>query len=793
MRISDSILSLDDGRLVQAMEEYLAALEAGRPPDRRAFLEQHALIAGALGECLDSLEFVQQAVPRLRGPGAALATMEEPLGTPLGDFRLLREVGRGGMGVVYEAEQLSLNRRVALKVLPLAATLDPKQLQRFQHEAQVAAYLHHTNIVPVYGVGCERGVHYYAMQFIEGQSLAQVIADGRQQRADGPSPVPSAAAPTPPLAARSTEPGVTGLEHFRTVARLGIQAARALEHAHQLGVIHRDIKPANLLVDRRGNLWVTDFGLAHCQSQAGLTMTGDLLGTLRYMSPEQALAHPGGVDQRTDLYSLGATLYELLTFEPPFSSRDRHELLWQIGFEEPKPVRRISPAVPTELETIIHKAMAKNPAERYATTGELADELERFLKDEPIRARRPTFVQRGRRWARRHQPVVWSAAVASLVILAVLAGSTGWIVRDRVARQAKLATDLQAALDEAQQSHQQGLWPRAQAAAKRAEALLQEGAVEPAVVERVQGLLNELADEEADNRLVIHLQKLRLLQSGVKGDQFDLERARPDYRQAFADYGLRVKTVAPEDAAALLQRRPLAVRRTLLAALDHWLILAQYEKAPEAGWLERVLSLADPDPWRQGVRNARRRNDRPALEKLAHEVEPTTQSPEALFVLELGLRQRGATEPAVALLRRAHEAFTGDFWITHELGEALLECQPPQSDEALRFLTAAAALRPESPRVRLALGVAFFNKGRLDESAAALRKAIELKPDYARAHSNLGRLYAGKGHVKEAAAATSRPSSTSPICSRLTTTSPWSASARAGPPRQSRHCKRRLL
>src|SRR5262249_6071443 len=223
--------------------------------------------------------------------------------SPLGDFRLVREIGRGGMGVVYEAVQLSLGRRVALKVLPFAAALDARQLRRFKNEAQAAAHLHHPHIVPVYAVGSERGVHYYAMQFIDGQTLSAQIQELRQRQIDkvarwqgdkvteGPGTLPSCHL-------------VTLSEFFRTAARLGLQAAEALEHAHGVGVVHRDVKPANLLIDGPGNVWVTDFGLARLQSEPGLTMTGDLLGTLRYMSPEQALARPGGVDHRTDVYSL---------------------------------------------------------------------------------------------------------------------------------------------------------------------------------------------------------------------------------------------------------------------------------------------------------------------------------------------------------------------------------------------------------------------------------------------------------------------------------------------------------
>src|SRR5262249_27765563 len=194
----------------------------------------------------------------------------------------LREVGRGGMGVVYEAEQISLGRRVALKVLPFAATMDARQLQRFLNEARAAATLHHAHVVPVYAVGQERGVHYYAMQFVDGQTLADLIArpSGRQEQAHKD---------TVPVAAVTTQSAPRARAFFRRAAEWGIQAAEALDHSHQLGIVHRDIKPGNLMIDHQGKLWVTDFGLARTGADSNLTMTGDLLGTLRYMSPEQAL------------------------------------------------------------------------------------------------------------------------------------------------------------------------------------------------------------------------------------------------------------------------------------------------------------------------------------------------------------------------------------------------------------------------------------------------------------------------------------------------------------------------
>jgi tetratricopeptide (TPR) repeat protein len=206
--------------------------------------------------------------------------------------------------------------------------------------------------------------------------------------------------------------------------------------------VHRDIKPANLLVDGRGNLWIADFGLAHCQSQVGLTMSGDLVGTLRYMSPEQALAKRATVDHRTDIYSLGVTLYELLTLEPVFGGRDREELLRQIAFEEPRRPRQRNKCLPAELEIIVLKAIEKNPAERYATAQELADDMERFCKDEPIRARRPTLVQRARKWARRHQPVVWlGVAALSVIVVLLLGGVVGTTIGLLRALQAEKLAD----------------------------------------------------------------------------------------------------------------------------------------------------------------------------------------------------------------------------------------------------------------------------------------------------------------------------------------------------------------
>jgi tetratricopeptide (TPR) repeat protein len=779
----------------QVADEFTERLNRGEEPDVEGYARRHPEHAGVIRQVLSALRMVRQSAPVGAGPLAGAPT---DLGQ-LGDFRLVREVGRGGMGVVYEAEQVSLGRRVALKVLPFAATMDPRQLQRFQNEARAAGALHHTNIVPVYAVGQERGVHYYAMQFIDGRTLAQVIAAARVGPSDsdplaltGPyTPSPAGAEPAadtvvPAAAGSPTQRSRTPPEHFRTAARLGVQAAEALEHAHQLGVVHRDVKPANLLVDATGTLWVTDFGLAQVQSDAKLTLTGDLVGTLRYMSPEQALAKRVVIDHRTDVYSLGATLYELLTLEPVFAGTDRQELLRQIAFEEPKPSRKVNRAVPKELETVVLKALAKSPAERYQTAQELADDLRRFLNNEPIRAQRPSLVQRARKWARRHRGVVATAAVGLLACLALLGGAAGWVMRDQTERDARLRGEFDSGLEEVKALQDQGNWPAARQGIEHARALLASRAVSADQRRRAEEL-------QADLNMAARLEGVSLISTPIGGKQtansqkdprdtgilravgmVDLTEPDPpadtwlqqdrEYAQAFQEFGVDVAAVVARpggadpgevrDAGERLGARTIRVQ--LAAALDHWALRRSETKRnlPGSQALLEISQIADPEPQRNEFRQALQRKDWNALKQLAGSDRVLSWPSRTVTLLSAVLSDRGAApEESLALLRRVHQQHPDYYDVNFQLAAVLSDRDVPLWAEALHYATAAVALRPYSAGAHVNLGVALAQKGDLDRAVAAWREAVRLQPDLAGVHRNIGLALAEMGKPDEAVAA----------------------------------------
>ncbi len=417
--------SSDDSDLFEVVaDSFLARIRAGERPGIEEYATRHPALAEQIRDLFPALVMVEQEL----GPSGAevdqggarrSAPLSARAGAPcqLGDFRIIREIGRGGMGVVYEAVQESLGRHVALKILPWSSTGDPSKLERFLREARAAARLHHTNIVPVFGVGEHEGTHFFAMQFIQGQGLDVIIEEVRRLRSSATQPGFLSGGST----VLSDHSDLTASErhYYRGVARIALQVAEAMAHAHDQGILHRDIKPSNLIMDAHGTVWVTDFGLAKADDSDGLTGTGDVIGTLRYMAPERFEGHS---DPRSDLYALGATIYELLTLRPIFEGTSRGRLVDQIIQRDPVRPRTIAPRTPRDLEVICLKCLAKEPSNRYPTAAELAAELRRFLTGESIRARRSSSLERGWRWARRNPIVAGSLGVtaASLVAVALL-------------------------------------------------------------------------------------------------------------------------------------------------------------------------------------------------------------------------------------------------------------------------------------------------------------------------------------------------------------------------------------
>jgi WD40 repeat protein/serine/threonine protein kinase len=450
-------------------DEFAARRRAGERPELDDYCAHHPDLAADIRDLFPALVELEQAREDA-APDPPAGPAAPPV-TSLGDFRLIREVGRGGMGVVYEAEQLSLGRRVALKLLPAGVFWDPVKRRRFEREAKAAAKLHHTNIVPVHGYGEHAGTPYYVMQFIPGLGLDAVIdelalqagrppdpdatptreraalsaalahslvdADGAATatRAGGDTP----ASPAHPGRGPAVSPGSSGVVHlpgqsgagssgaarkavtyWESVARIGAQVAGALAYAHKLGVLHRDIKPGNLLLDLDGVVWVTDFGLAKADDSDDLTHTGDLLGTLRYMPPE---AFDGLYDARGDVYSLGLTLYELVALRPAYTETERNKLVKQVTTGEPPPLDALRRDAPRDLVTIVQKAVAREPARRYASAADLGADLQRFLDDEPILARRQTRAERFVRWARRNPGIAALGGTLAAVLLLATAAS----------------------------------------------------------------------------------------------------------------------------------------------------------------------------------------------------------------------------------------------------------------------------------------------------------------------------------------------------------------------------------
>jgi serine/threonine protein kinase/predicted Zn-dependent protease len=655
------------GLVLELAEEFLERYRQGQRPSLKEYIDRHPALADEIREVFPAMAMMEKVAlaeeslagdPTGAAPGPKAGHPEQ-----LGDFRILREIGRGGMGVVYEAEQLSLGRHVALKVLPLQPVGDAKQKRRFEREAKAAARLHHTNIVPVFGVGEDNGTPYYVMQFIQGLGLDEVLGELKRMRPGAAAPRlagpdaqaegdgdgdhermraprrnlsaadvarslltgrfeaallsdpemgngPRATAASDTLPPTNAEPGPGRLAsgpgrspdpsspsgsstallgsgasadgrasrggrptYWQGVARIAVQVADALEYAHKQGIVHRDIKPSNLLLDPRGTVWVTDFGLAKADDQQNLTDTGDVLGTLRYMPPE---AFTGKTDHRGDVYSLGLTLFELLAFRPAFGEKDRGRLVHQVTTEEAPRLGSLNPEVPRDLETVIHKAIERDPAHRYATAGELAADLQRFLDDEPIRARRQTQVERYRRWARRNPGIAILGAALTAVLVAATIGSL--VVAGRMSRLAEgEARAARVALDaarEAEQARQHEAEQRtlAETARRQAEASAKEAGAQRERAEAGFATARKAVDESFTT-----ISESRLLNvPGLQPLRLDLLRSALTFYEGFLgertdDPALRSELVATRVRAGRILRdlgRTAEARAAFRAAVE---------------------------------------------------------------------------------------------------------------------------------------------------------------------------------------------------------------------------------
>jgi serine/threonine-protein kinase len=626
-------------------------------------------------------------------------------------------LGQGGMGVVYKAWHLRLQRPVAVKMLLAGAYAKPQELERFLREAETVAGLRHPNIVQVHEAGDVDGRPYFTMEFVEGGSLAQQLAG---------TPQPA-----------------------RQAAALVAKVAEAVQVAHQGGIVHRDLKPANILLTADGTPKITDFGLARrLEGGARLTQTGVPVGTPSYMAPEQAQGQTHAIGPAVDVYALGAILYELLTGRPPFQGETAAETVLQVIRQEPVPTVRLNAKVPRDLETICLKCLHKEPERRYASAAALADDLRRFLEGRPIQARPLGWGAQLWRWLRRRPTVAALLGVTALFPLALIGGAL-WLAVQQAHRQEAAEADLK----EVANLQQQARWTEARGTLQRAEARLNGGGTTD---------LRKRIDQARHNLdLVIELDRIRLsrvTRGNVSGNVlsrrsrvtpgnlvFYRSQADQDYRKAFGDSGLAKVPDPPDMVAARIQAS--TVRVALLAALDDWAICATEQDRRD--WLLAVARIADPDPhgWRDRIREPASWEDPAALAELARTV--PLSGPPVPLLLALAERLGATGGDAIAFLKRVQRGHPADFWANLILGDALLAAAP---GEAAGYYRAALASRPGAAVAYTALGDALRAQNLRDEAIEYYRRAVEIDPKYARGRTNLGNLLNDLGRIDEAMA-----------------------------------------
>jgi serine/threonine protein kinase/Flp pilus assembly protein TadD len=772
----------------EAERIFLEAVEHHAPNQWAEYVQQAAAGDPALAERVEAL---------LRGHGQANPMLEEgrllegsPLvmpgptpGTTVGPYKLLEQIGEGGMGTVYMAEQTQpVQRKVALKVIKPG--MDSRQvIARFEAERQALAMMDHVNIARVFDGGTTSGEPggvssgrpYFVMELVHGVPITKYCDDNCL---------------TP-----------------RERLELFVPVCQAIQHAHQKGIIHRDIKPSNVMItlyDGKPVPKVIDFGVAKATEQklterTLFTQYGTMVGTFEYMSPEQAEMSGLGVDTRSDIYSLGVLLYELLTGSTPLT----HKRVKEAAYAEilrlireddpPKPSTRLSDSGETlasisaqrhmepakltklvrgELDWIVMKSLEKDRNRRYESASAFAADVQRYLNDEPVQAFPPSAAYRFRKFARRNKSVLGVTALV-LFFLVLIGSGVGWVLRDRAAQDAKLAGDRAArrarlnlevehALDDVGRAREKVLaltdnplrWKAALAQAasdlKRAQGLAaqDDAALDPAVRERLQTVRTMLDSDDTDRRFVARFDEIRLEQTAIHPErsEYKLEIAYPALKEALGTYyGIDVGATSAEQVRAVIRRRPSAMQEQILAALDYSLAHAPNGEHKARQWLIAVLETADPHPWRKQARQALAAQEWPTLEKLLQDPAAARQPLTLQLRLTVALPRESPT--CLMLSRQIQHSHPDDFWANHNLAGILHYRQRPQWDEAIRYYTAALAVRPRHPATCVNLGNALWGKGDLAGAIAAYRDAVQAQPDYVAAYERLRQVLEQKGDL----------------------------------------------
>jgi tetratricopeptide (TPR) repeat protein len=741
-------------------EIFHEALGRNRPEERAAYLQRacggnpvlRAAVEALLRANVGASGFMNRPAP------APDRTVDEPPiaegpGTVIGPYKLLEQIGEGGFGAVFMAEQQEpVRRKVALKVLKPG--MDSKHvIARFEAERQALALMDHPNIARVHDGGATAsGRPYFVMELVKGQPITE-FCDQNQ---------------------------LTPKERLE----LFVHVCQAVQHAHQKGIIHRDLKPSNVLVSRHDTtpaVKVIDFGVAKALGQTLTDKTlftgiAQMIGTPLYMSPEQAGMSDLDVDTRSDIYSLGVLLYELLTGTTPFTK----ERLQGAGYDEirriireeepPRPSTRISTlgrgATPVstqrksdpkrlsqlvrgELDWIVMKALEKDRSRRYETPGAFAADVQRYLHDEPVLACPPSAAYRFRKFARRHKT---GLAVAGLILffMASLAGGVGWVVRDQAARQAKVVNDLEMALDRAELYQKEGKRAEALAGFGQAKTLAREVPLNPGRDARLAQLKERLDADARDRAFIDRYDDIRLrVQSEVNvvEGHFRDDQTLPLVGEALRDFGIEIGVQSPAEAAALIQSRPESVGQEVIAALGDYFRWVPQDDAPTRQWLLDTLDAADRNDWRVRVRKASADRDWSTLKQLAGDVDAHKQPPSFLIRLARGF-PTSMRPTRLELLRRTQRAHPADLWANHWLAFELREDGKPA--EAVRYFTAALALRPENPGILLNRGNVLREAKELDEAITDFRHVLTIVPHYANAHVNLGLVLCDKRLFDEA-------------------------------------------